>query len=88
MISFDKLIEVYGRQISFLRNSVEKDRLSHAYIFHGPNQTYEEEVAKYVACMLYGGINFSSDDPNIIQIKEGNHLNVIVIRPTGKSVKK
>ena len=88
MISFDKLEEVYSRQIAFLRNSVEKDRLSHAYIFHGPNQTYEEEIAKYVSCMLYGGINFSDEDPNIIQIKDGNHLNVIVIRPNGKSVKK
>ena len=41
------------RALQIIENSKRNDRLSHAYLFTGPNGTYKKEMAYHLAMMLY-----------------------------------
>ncbi len=74
--------------IDFLNNAKSKDRLAHAYIFEGKKGVGKNELAHYFACMLYsnGEVNFNDNISRLIL--EDQFLNLFVIYPDGKFIKK
>jgi len=74
--------------IDFLTNAYKKDRLAHAYIFEGDNGVGKNELAHYLACLLYsnGEVDLNSNNSRLIMNDE--HLNIYTIYPDGKNIKK
>jgi DNA polymerase-3 subunit delta' len=67
----------------------QKNRLSHAYLFHGIKGTLKFETALYVSMMLY----CKEEEPcgkcsSCQRILNQTHPNVFVIEPEGKVIKK
>ncbi len=83
LLSFQKEI------CQILENTKKQDRLSHAYIFQGPNGVGKSEMAYFFACMLYSEVDvvdLNSTNSRLILTNE--HVNVYVIKPDGKMIKK
>lgn len=77
------------RALQILENSIKNNRLSHAYLFTGPNGTYKKEMAYHLAMMLY----CKEETPcyeceNCKAILENRHLNIYYIEPFGQNIKK
>lgn len=76
--------------VRLLKNSIENNLLSHAYIFDGDEGSGKYEVAIYIAMFL---LCESNNKPcfkchNCIRIQNNNHMNVMVIEPTNDMIKK
>lgn len=76
--------------VRLLKNSIENNLLSHAYIFDGDEGSGKYEVAIYIAMLL---LCESNNKPcfkchNCIRIQNNNHMNVMVIEPTNDMIKK
>lgn len=75
--------------LRILENSIKNNRLSHAYLFTGPNGTYKKEMAYHLAMMLYCKETVPCYKcPSCLAILENRHLNVHYIEPFGQSIKK
>ncbi len=80
--SFD---DVVGQEhvVRTLRNSIQRNRVGHAYLLIGPRGTGKTSIARIFAKALNctGGpsADFSLDDPAVRAISEGSHLDVIEI---------
>lgn len=71
-----------------LINTKEKNRLSHAYIFQGLNGVGKSEMAYFFAAMLYSDKEIDLTSNVSRQILEGEHVNVHIIKPDRKMIKK
>lgn len=76
--------------VRLLKNSIEKNILSHAYIFDGDEGSGKYEIAIYISMLL---LCESNNKPcfkchNCIRIQNNNHMNVTVIEPTNDMIKK
>lgn len=83
----NKYKSVQPNVVRVIENSIEKDRLSHAYIFEGPKGTRKYEIAIEVARLLLcedacGTCNTCRS------IDANSHPNVISVSPDGASIKK
>jgi DNA polymerase-3 subunit delta' len=74
--------------IDFLTNAYKKQRLAHAYIFEGDNGVGKNELAHYFAALLYSKDNVDLNSNTTRLIFNDEHLNVFVIYPDGKNIKK
>ena len=75
--------------LRILENSIKNNRLSHAYLFTGPNGTYKKEMAYHLAMMLYCKEEvpcYKCED--CLAIMENRHLNIYYVEPFGQNIKK
>jgi DNA polymerase-3 subunit delta' len=89
-VSF-KDIQGQDRAVTFLRGSIESGRISHAYIFYGPDGIGKKltamNFAKALSCSAAneaGGVNFARSCDACIscrKIDSSNHPDVSVLRP-------
>lgn len=84
-----ELIEFQAQIKTFLLNAKKKNRLSHAYIFQGQTGVGKSEMAQFFAQMLY----CNEEEPcsscsSCAQIEKNEHLNVVIVRPETKVIKK
>jgi len=86
---YAELKRAQPRALKILENSIKSNRLSHAYLFTGPDGSYKKEMAYHFALMLYCKENTPCYEcTNCKAILENRHLNVYYIEPIGQSIKK
>ncbi|MGP4073061.1 DNA polymerase III subunit delta' [Piscibacillus sp. B03] len=80
--------------MKMLQNSIIRDRIAHAYLFHGPPGTGKHEASLLFA-MRYFCENKREDEPDPCyecnsckRIQSGNHPDLHWIEPDGQSIKK
>lgn len=83
LISFQQEIK------TMLINARDKNRLSHAYIFQGPKGVGKKDMALFFSQMLY----CTEKEPcqscqNCVQIEKKEHLNIVIIQPESKVIRK
>ena len=86
---YKTLQKAQPRALQIIENSFKNDRLSHAYLFTGPNGSYKKEMAYHLAMMLYCKESKPCYNcPTCTQILENRHMNVYYIEPFGQTIKK
>ena len=86
---YARLKEAQPHALRIIENSIKNNRLSHAYLFAGPEGTYKKEMAYHFALSLYCKKEtpcYECDECK--RILENRHLNVTYISPLGQGVKK
>ena len=86
---YARLKEAQPHALRIIENSIKNNRLSHAYLFAGPEGTYKKEMAYHFALSLYCKNStpcYECDDCK--RILENRHLNITYISPLGQGVKK
>lgn len=74
---------------TMLINTKNKNRLSHAYIFQGPKGVGKSDMALFFAQMLYcNEFEPCNNCQNCVQIEKEEHLNVVIIKPDTKVIRK
>lgn len=75
-----------------IANSIERDRLSHAYLLQGSRGTGKKTIAKLLSmtilCVSRNGIEPCGTCSTCQRIKSGNHPDVHWLEPEGQSIKK
>lgn len=77
-------------QKAVLRRSIEKDRVSHAYLFHGIRGIGKFETALVFAAALNCGRpggDACGSCPSCVKMKAGNHPDIFVFRPEGAFIR-
>lgn len=73
-------------------NSIEKSRISHAYLFHGDKGTGKSQLVQLFAMSIFCKqritINPCHQCSDCRRIKSGNHPDLHQIIPDGASIKK
>ncbi|MEA1971488.1 MAG: DNA polymerase III subunit delta' [Thermodesulfobacteriota bacterium] len=84
--------DIYGqdKQISVLQSTMKRDRVPHAYLFHGIKGIGKRTAAKILAKAL--NCREKNDDscgrcPSCLKIEHGNHPDVVFIEPEGVFIK-
>ncbi|UFU01503.1 DNA polymerase III subunit delta' (plasmid) [Radiobacillus kanasensis] len=74
-----------------LTNSIQKDRISHAYLFQGQKGTGKRDVSllfcKSIFCKSKSGVDPCNQCKDCNRINTGNHPDVHWIEPEGASIK-
>jgi DNA polymerase-3 subunit gamma/tau len=77
--------DIVGQEhvVRTLKNAITRNRIAHAYLLVGPRGTGKTSTARIFAKALNcaGGprVDFAADDPAVLAIAEGTHLDVIEI---------
>lgn len=92
MKTWSEVAEIQPLASKIIKNSIQKNRISHAYLIHGERGTGKEAIARLLAKVLFCG-NKIDENPcdNCLQCKRinsGNHPDVHWIEPDGLSIKK
>ncbi|MEN0641607.1 DNA polymerase III subunit delta' [Alkalicoccobacillus gibsonii] len=92
MSTWSELQQIQPRVVPFMIKSLEKGRLSHAYIFAGESGTGKKEIAlqltKSYFCRERTGAEPCDQCADCKRIKKGNHPDVHMVEPDGASIKK
>jgi DNA polymerase-3 subunit delta' len=78
--------------VQFFKSSIEKDRLSHAYLFEGGTGTGKNEMAHFLSCQKFC-VNKTHDGfpcgecVECVRIQNDTHPNVWLVKPDGLSIK-
>ncbi|MBM7606589.1 DNA polymerase-3 subunit delta' [Metabacillus crassostreae] len=90
--NWKELATYQPRVIKLLANSIEKERLAHAYLFEGKKGTGKKDVgillAKSFLCEDLQDYEPCQNCKNCKRIDSGNHPDVHIIEPDGLSIKK
>lgn len=90
--NWQELATYQPRVIKLLANSIEKERLAHAYLFEGKKGTGKKDVgillAKSFLCEDLQDYEPCQNCKNCKRIDSGNHPDVHIIEPDGLSIKK
>ncbi|MFB1083488.1 DNA polymerase III subunit delta' [Jeotgalibacillus sp. JSM ZJ347] len=78
--------------MKMLQNSLQKNRVAHAYLFEGGRGTGKKEMALFLAKGLFCRQLYEGEPCHTCEqcrrIDQGNHPDVHVIEPDGQSIKK
>jgi DNA polymerase III subunit delta' len=90
--NWQELASYQPRVIKLLTNSIQKQRLAHAYLFEGKKGTGKREIGALLAKSFFCE-NLQDYEPcyncrNCKRIQSGNHPDVHVVEPDGLSIKK
>ena len=84
---------VYGheKEIAILQSAVKRDRIAHAYLFHGMEgigkRTVAAAFAKALLCSHADGIDSCDRCPSCLKIDHGNHPDVLIVEADGAFIK-
>lgn len=70
----------HKRQLEFLEQIINKNRLAHAYVFAGPDGVGKKMVAKRLAMALLGEGNPNAFQPDLLEIDGRNGIKIEQIR--------
>lgn len=91
--TWGELEEIQPVALKMIKNSLQKNRLAHAYLFEGIRGTGKREtgmvLAKSLFCLsLREGCKPCEECTNCRRINHGNHPDIHVVEPDGMSIKK
>ena len=90
--SWQDLASYQPRVIKLLANSIQKQRLAHAYLFEGKKGTGKKDIgillAKSFFCENLQDYMPCESCKNCKRIQSGNHPDVHIVEPDGLSIKK
>jgi DNA polymerase-3 subunit delta' len=90
-MTWNHLLQTQEKVVKIITISIEKQRLSHAYVFEGSKGTGKKQVALQLAktflCENRQGVNACETCENCKRVISGNHPDVHVIKPDGQSIK-
>ena len=90
--TWEQLEQYQPTVLKMIEKSLQKGRVSHAYLFEGSRGTGKKEVsllfAKSLFCLNSNGIKPCNDCSNCRRITSRNHPDVHIIEPDGLSIKK
>ncbi|WP_209125705.1 DNA polymerase III subunit delta' [Alkalihalobacillus sp. BA299] len=91
-MTWEQLNQIQHKVVQILTNSINKNRLTHAYVFEGSRGTGKMEVALHLGksyfCKERTTPEPCNDCPDCKRIASGNHPDLHVISPDGQSIKK
>ncbi|WP_096203270.1 DNA polymerase III subunit delta' [Bacillus sp. FJAT-45350] len=91
-MSWNELAETQEKVVTILKNSIEKNRIAHAYVFEGQRGSGKKKVAYQLAksyfCEQKHGLDPCQECVDCKRISSKNHPDVHVIEPEGQSIKK
>jgi len=93
MKTWQQLSQYQPRALKVFQNTIQKNRLAHAYLFEGKRGTGKKEAAlllarSYFCEQLVDGFQPCEQCKNCKRIQSGNHPDLHVIEPDGLSIKK
>ncbi|WP_243292595.1 DNA polymerase III subunit delta' [Bacillus sp. FJAT-47783] len=93
MKTWEQLTEYQPRVLKIFQNTIQKNRLAHAYLFEGKRGTGKKDAAlllarSYFCESLRDDFKPCEQCKNCKRIQSGNHPDVHLIEPDGLSIKK
>lgn len=91
--TWDQLQGYQPTVMKMLANSIEKNRVAHAYLFEGMRGTGKKDISLLFAKSLFclnkaGGYKPCGECSNCKRITSRNHPDVHIVEPDGQSIKK
>jgi len=91
--TWQELEEIQPVVLKMIKNSMEKKRLAHAYLFEGMKGTGKREMGLLLAKSLFclsplSGVIPCEECNNCKRINHGNHPDIHLVEPDGLSIKK
>ncbi|RXJ00890.1 DNA polymerase III subunit delta' [Anaerobacillus alkaliphilus] len=90
-MTWNEISETQEKVVKIIKNSINKQRLSHAYLFDGSKGTGKRRVALQLAktffCQNVQGSNACEKCADCKRIQSGNHPDVHIIQPEGQTIK-
>ncbi|TDQ34250.1 DNA polymerase III subunit delta' [Aureibacillus halotolerans] len=91
MMSWKDVSKTQPKASQLLTSSMRRSRLSHAYVFQGPQGAKKEDTAMVFAMSLFchhkTGVEPCGSCPDCKRVRSGNHPDLHVLSPDGASIK-
>ena len=73
--------------VSVLKNAIDKDQISHAYLFYGSRGTGKTSIAKIFANEVNGNEIYQKENVDIIEIDAASNNGVDEVRDIKEAIK-